>query len=285
MREFIVVQAPIDESLEDFSRYLWQQKISHRIVTDNDQQLLLVGSEQAAHLVNQAYRHFREGHSELPELQLQEKDPVLDSLWQRLRAAPVTLTLLVLSILGFVLVELDPQFQYVSKLTFFEFERTARFIVFSLPEGEYWRFITPVFLHFSLLHIVFNTLWLWELGQRIERLQGSVSMIGLFMTMGLGSNIAQSMFAEVSVFGGMSGVIYGLLGYGWMWSLLCPQRSLGIPKAVISFMLIWLVLCMLGAAELLGAGAVANAAHVGGLVMGMLLGIGAGLIARSSGQA
>ena len=44
------------------------------------------------------------------------------------------------------------------------------------------------------------------------------------------------------------------------------------------WMLIWLVLCMLGFASLLGAGAVANAAHAGGLVMGLILGFGAGLI-------
>ena len=100
--------------------------------------------------------------------------------------------------------------------------------------------------------------------------------------MGMGSNIIQFKYAEAGVFGGMSGVIYGLLGYGWMWSVICPERSLHIPKPVLIFMLVWLVACMLGFAELLGAGSVANAAHVGGLLMGLLLGIGAGIIARST---
>ncbi len=49
-------------------------------------------------------------------------------------------------------------------------------------------------------------------------------------------------------------------------------------------MLGWLVFCMFGGATLLGAGAVANAAHAGGLVMGLLLGIGAGVIARATGR-
>lgn len=54
---------------------------------------------------------------------------------------------------------------------------------------------------------------------------------------------------------------------------------MNIPKSVIAFMLIWLLLCLFGFASLLGAGSVANAAHIGGLIMGMLLGFGAGKIA------
>ena len=107
----------------------------------------------------------------------------------------------------------------------------------------------------------------------------------VIMVIGLGSNIAQFMYADVAIFGGMSGVIYGLLGYGWIWSLVLPEQSLHIPKAVIIFMLVWLVLCFMGFASLMGVGDVANAAHLGGLIMGMLMGLGAGLIEKSSTKA
>ncbi len=283
MQEFIVVKTAPDTDLGGFSRYLWQHKLPHRIVVEDGEQLLLVGSEENAAQVSHAYRLYQSGHDELPTLRRSE-DESLSYLQQRLRAAPVTLMLLVLSLLGFVLVELDPTMEYVRWLTFFPFERHAQGIVFSLPEGEYWRLITPIFLHFSWLHIVFNTLWLWDLGGRIEHIQGSDRMIGIAMVLGLGSNIAQAAF-EVGVFGGMSGVVYGLLGYGWIWSVLCPKHSVGIPRAVLVFMLVWLVLGMLGAARLLGAGAVANAAHAGGLIMGMILGLCAGLLARARGRA
>lgn len=284
MAEFIVVQTSADDSLQDFSRYLWQQKVPHRIVTEHDQQLLLVGSKSDAAQVSRAYQGFLAGAGELPEIQRHHGQELL-SLSKRLMTTPVTLVALVLSVLGFLLVEFDPHYDYVRLFTFFEFARQGRFIEYSLPQGEYWRLITPIFLHFSWMHIVFNALWLWDLGGRIERIQGSLSMIGIILVMGLGSNIAQSVFAEVSVFGGMSGVIYGLLGYGWMWSVLCPGHSLGIPRSVTIFMLVWLVVCIMGGASLLGAGAVANAAHVGGLVMGLVLGLGAGLIARLSKSA
>lgn len=283
MAEYIVVKVPLEHDLGEFSRYLWQQEVPHRILVEDEWQLLLVGSESDAQQVGRAYQIYLHDKTALPVIR-RESHRIQPQLIEQLLKVPVTSVLLVLSILGYLLVKFDPDFSVVKLFTFFEFERRGNAIVFHLPKGEYWRMITPIFLHFGLLHIVFNALWLWDLGRRVEMLQGSVRMIGIVMVMALGSNIAQTMYAEVSVFGGMSGVIYGLLGYGWMWSVLCPHHSLGIPRAVIGFMLGWLVLCMLGAASLLGAGAVANAAHVGGLIMGMLLGTGAGLIARVSGH-
>jgi GlpG protein len=123
-------------------------------------------------------------------------------------------------------------------------------------------------------------LWLWDLGRRIEQLQGTWHLFGIVLSMAMGSNVIQYMFAGAGIFGGMSGVIYGLLGYCWSWSKLHPDTDLRVPVPVMTAMMIWLVLCLVGFASLLGAGEVANAAHVGGLVMGLLLGFAAGLIAR-----
>lgn len=280
MAEIVVIETSLEDSLQGFSRYLWEQKVPHRIVENEGRQLLLVGTENDAKQVSQAYKDFQLGKAQLPPIE-READKELLFFFRQLRSTPVTVTFLVLSIIGYFIVSLDKDYGFVQYLTFSEFERVGGHIVFSLPKSEYWRLITPIFLHFGVLHIVFNTLWLWDLGRRVEILQGSDRMLGIVMVMGLGSNIAQDKFADAGVFGGMSGVIYGLLGYGWIWSLIVPQRSLHIPPAVITFMLVWLVLCILGFASLLGAGEVANAAHVGGLAMGMILGFGAGLIART----
>ena len=138
--------------------------------------------------------------------------------------------------------------------------------------------ITPVFLHFSILHIVFNMLWLWDLGRRVELVQSSSRLFGIMLVIALGSNLGQAMYADVGIFGGMSGVIYGLLGYCWVWSQLLPHRSMQVPTAIVLFMLGWLVICLYGFTELMGLGRVANAAHVGGLVMGLVIGLGAALI-------
>jgi GlpG protein len=277
MPEIIVFKVPSTESLEALSRHLWQQKVSHRIIEEEGEQHLLVGNQQDAEYVYQCYQQSKEGDSFKEKNHQPAKKLSLKQL-----NVPVTLVSVVLSVLGFFLVYLDSDYGLVKYLTFFHFDRSlSGQIIFAMPQGDYWRMFTPIFLHFSMLHIVFNMLWLWDLGRRIETLQGSYRMLGIVLLIGMGSNITQALFAEVGVFGGMSGVIYGLLGYGWVWSALRPHQSLHIPPVVINFMLIWLVACMLGVATLLGAGAVANAAHLGGLVMGMLLGAVAALIAPS----
>lgn len=283
MPEYKVIDAALEDDLGEFSRFLWHKGVSHRVVEEGGRQLLLVGNSDDAQRVALAYKSLSEG-------QLKWYEPVYEENHSEVKASlfayvPVTLSCAVLSILGFLLVYFDKDFGWVRYLTFFEFERVGTHTLFSVPKGEYWRLITPIFLHFGVMHIVFNTLWLWDLGRRVELLQGGLRMFGIVMVIGLGSNIAQFMYADVAIFGGMSGVIYGLLGYGWIWSLVLPEQSLHIPKAVIIFMLVWLVLCFMGFASLMGVGDVANAAHLGGLIMGMLMGLGAGLIEKSSTKA
>ena len=80
------------------------------------------------------------------------------------------------------------------------------------------------------------------------------------------------------MFGGMSGVIYGLLGYSWLWSRITGDPLLRLPTGLLGFMVGWLLLCMSGVVEALGFGAIANAAHAAGLAVGMALGLGAGLL-------
>ena len=66
-------------------------------------------------------------------------------------------------------------------------------------------------------------------------------------------------------FGGLSGVVYGLLGFCWIYSALNPKQPALVTTAIVGFMLVWLVL---GFADVLFVG-MANWAHLGGLVSGM----------------
>lgn len=144
-----------------------------------------------------------------------------------------------------------------------------------LPEiraGEVWRLITPVFFHFFLLHLVFNMLWLWELGRAVEFAQSTARLAFLFVVLGIFSNLGQFLAAGPA-FGGMSGVIYGLLGYVWVYGRLHPQTGMALPKPVAILMLAWFALCWTG---LLGP--IGNVSHTVGLVLGMIIGAaGAGL--------
>lgn len=99
---------------------------------------------------------------------------------------------------------------------------------------------------------------------------------------GLASNFAQYWWAGPSLFGGLSGVLYGLLGHCWIYQRLAPNPAYRLPPGVLVMMLAWLLICMTGIFELLQFGAIANAAHVGGLLTGCLTGLLGGMLARRS---
>ena len=134
-----------------------------------------------------------------------------------------------------------------------------------------------MFIHFSWLHIVFNLLWVWEIGRRIEYVHGSWAFIGVVMFSSLAANVLQYFMSPPSFFGGMSGVVFGLLGHALVWSkalpsIGSPRQDMGVPNGVYIFMLIYLAIGFTGAIDLLGLGSIANGAHLGGLLGGLLTG-------------
>lgn len=134
---------------------------------------------------------------------------------------------------------------------------------------QWWRLFGPAFLHFSALHIVFNLLWWAMLGSQIEDKFGSVNLLLIFVLTALFSNYAQYLHTGPN-FGGLSGVVYGVMGFVWWCGWLRPQWGLSLSKPLVGFILFWLVL---GYADLLWV-SVANTAHTVGLVSGCLLAFG-----------
>jgi GlpG protein len=136
-------------------------------------------------------------------------------------------------------------------------------LFYFVSRGEVWRLVTPIFMHGGLLHILFNMMWLFSLGSLIESRKGPKKLIGIILFIAIVSNVAQYLYAG-PMFLGMSGVIFGLLGYIWMKMKFQAYEGIAIERENITFMLIWMVVCMTGF-----IGPIANACHVVGLLSGI----------------
>ena len=168
----------------------------------------------------------------------------------------------------------------IEPLTFLKFNlsptiATGRpiFISFNdtfLGNNEWWRLITPMFIHFSFAHLSFNCLWIYILGPKIEKFDGYFLFITLIVFTSISANYAQYFFSGPSLFGGLSGVIYGMLGYCMTIEFEEQQERYDLPPALYLFMIVWLLLGFIGTLELFGFGTVANFAHLGGLISGII---------------
>ena len=139
--------------------------------------------------------------------------------------------------------------------------------------NEWWRLITPTFLHFSMTHLVFNCLWIYILGSRIEKLDGLSVFLLIFILTGILSNVGQFFWTQQYLFGGLSGAVYGLLGYCFIIELDGRHGRYGLPEALYLFMFIWLLVGFTGVLSFFGFGNVANTAHLVGMIAGFIIGL------------
>jgi GlpG protein len=182
-------------------------------------------------------------------------------LWQTVKdkSGPVTITVMIACAALFAMMILGG-FEVVVRSLLFPADSEQRW--------QLWRLFSHALLHFSALHIVFNLLWWWVLGGRIEQRAGGSKLMQIFLFAALFSGLGQY-WLEGPYFGGLSGVVYALLGYLWWLTWLAPERGLTIEKPYVVFMLVWLVI---GFFQPLGMN-IANMAHVFGLGVGCLLGL------------
>jgi len=139
----------------------------------------------------------------------------------------------------------------------------------TLASGQVWRLLTPDLLHFSVMHLVFNAVMLWFLGSQIEALDGRRHIVGLILITSLGANIPQYLISG-PLFGGLSGVVYGVLGYVWLVNQWRPRFQ--FPPALMTVAVVWLLIGFTPLTQVLIGANMANAAHLGGLVSGVLYG-------------
>ena len=140
----------------------------------------------------------------------------------------------------------------------------------SIWQGEYWRFLTTLFLHYNLLHLVFNLYALYVLGWMVEPLLGRRRFFSIYIFSGIfGSILSVSVHPDfISV--GASGAIFGLAGAALAMRLFQSpslKKTLFDPFGFFLLLFIFFNLIMGFLQE-----SVDNAAHLGGLFAGFILG-------------
>ena len=142
-----------------------------------------------------------------------------------------------------------------------------------LINNEWWRLITPTFLHFSITHLAFNSLWIYILGSKIERMDGRALFVMVFFLTSVISNAGQLLWSQQYMFGGLSGAVYGLLGYCFILELDKKRSRYNLPEALYLFMFIWLLVGFTGILNIFAFGNIANTAHLVGMIAGFIIGL------------
>ncbi|MBS1130518.1 MAG: Rhomboid-like protein [Proteobacteria bacterium] len=139
-------------------------------------------------------------------------------------------------------------------------------------DGEWWRLGSALFLHFGILHLLLNMAALWDVGQWVERMYGTLRFAVIYLTAGLTGNLLSLVAnAGAAVSGGASGAIFGI--YGALLSYLWLERS-SIHPGEFRW-LFWAAMGFSGATIIFGllVPGIDNAAHVGGWIAGVLMGV------------
>ena len=177
------------------------------------------------------------------------------------KKSKVTFVLLMVMIIYFIFISLNGGTTNTKALIRYG----AMFPPYIVGYGEYYRFVTSIFIHIGITHILFNGYALYAFGPQIEWLMGPKKYLLFFLLTGIGGNLTTFFFNFDSVSAGASGSLFGLLG---VFLYLIHRHPYMITpegkKSLLSLLGINLLLTV-------AVPSISVTAHLGGLVMGYLL--------------
>ena len=275
---YLLYEFNTDESPALLSKALWQHHISHRIVhAEHTEQLWVLDPNQAPQAL--AILEQWQAHPDDLAISATQTDP--RPVQKRRRTAndwyrsPMTIATLVIAALVALVTGLGEYYETLSWFTISEFAVVGNHIQFLpldkvLAEGEYWRLLTPAFIHFGAAHLIFNALWIWEVGRKLEQQIGSLMWLVFALFVCIASNVAQYVINGYPLFGGLSGLVYGLVACAWLLPYCIRAWPPIISKPLMVFFVLWLVAGYTPIFSAIGLGNMANEAHLIGLVAGLV---------------
>ena len=274
---------PIDDDLLAFSQTLAQIGVRHRIIEESGYQVIWVDSERESRMVREALTRWRElerehGAREPARQALFPSGNLANAARREARLCPVTIALMLACIVVAAYTRLGAQAWRLDFLFYplLETGSLGALLADIANPALLLRTLAPMLLHFGELHLVFNMLWLWYFGRQLEPwrprwLYPTVIVLTSFI-----ANTAQYLLGGGNNFGGMSGVVYGLLGFAWI-----TQKLLPGARPILSDQMFLVFVIMLVAMEVLASSWIATAAHIGGLLAGLFLGIVVAFVGRA----
>ncbi|MEW5248327.1 rhomboid family intramembrane serine protease [Microbulbifer sp. 2201CG32-9] len=286
VREF-----PLNQDLAELAQFIQRCRLPLRISEANNCQLLTTLDPELRRLLPPLLDRWQAGEISLADIRVGpaatpsevdtarekgsgtvKRTPVAVPLpsWP-LRRTPLCLVLIVLCFVGWLLLREN----LVQALLIFPdrgggLELPQSTLAWHLERGEFWRLWSPAMVHFSLPHALFNALGIWILGRPLEVRAGTLAFALLVGISAPVSNLAQYFWAPETLFGGMSGVVYALVGSVAVLRYRYPQWR-DVPSGLVVLALAWLLLCASGIVTWVFGVGVANAAHIGGFICGLLL--------------
>ena len=138
-----------------------------------------------------------------------------------------------------------------------------------VSQGQWYRIITAMFMHGGFLHLAFNMYALYILGANTEALYGTYKFLSFYLLSGIVGNIATQFFYYDSLSVGASGAIFGLVGA--LFGAGFRKDTPFYVKPLTGTALLPMIILNIVLGFMPGSG-INNAAHIGGLVTGMILG-------------
>src|SRR4029077_17558291 len=186
----------------------------------------------------------------------------LHAIWTR--RTPMTKVFLVINIVVFLLMALAGGSTNQTTLMAFGVKSNAE-----IAQGQWWRFITPIFIHIGLLHLLFNSYALWIVGPQVEKLYGSASFVVLYVLTGVAGVAGSYFYHPYSISAGASGAIFGLFGVLLVFGLryrnaIPPDFKQAVGAGVLPVIVINLIIGFT-------IPAIDNSAHISGLIAGAIL--------------